>query len=130
MVDRIIRTYGATALSGIAAAYRNGATDDEALRAGTGVPATQLYTDYFRSFGAAEPKPIPAASIGPSIVHTGVNAGSGGQSTTAPNGSPAEPGDARSNALTIGLVVGVVVVIGLVVLGAILVRGRRPRGLP
>jgi hypothetical protein len=129
MVDRIIRTYGATALSGIAAAFRNGATDDEALRAGTGVPATQLYMDYFRSFGAPEPKPIPAASIGPSIVHTGVNAGSGGQSTTAPNGSPAEPRDAGSNALAIGLVVGFVVVIGLVVLGAFLVRRRRSGGV-
>ena len=130
MVDRLIRTYGATALSGIAAAYRNGATDDEALRAGTGVPAAQLYTDYFRSFGAAEPKPIPAASIGRSVVHTGVNAGSAGQSTTAPNGSPAEPGDTGSNGLAIGLVVGFVVVIGVVVLGAVLVRRRRPGSLP
>jgi hypothetical protein len=129
MVDRIIRTFGAAALSSIAAAYRNGATDEEALRAGTGVPATQLFTDYFRSFGAAEPKPIPAASIGPSIVRTEVNAGSAGQSTTAPNGSPAEPGDAGSNALAIGLVVGFVVVIGLVVLGAFLVRRRRPGGV-
>src|SRR5205807_10045654 len=48
MVNRIINTYGSTALSGITAAYRNGATDDEALRAGTGVPAAQLYADYFR----------------------------------------------------------------------------------
>ena len=129
MVDRIIRTYGGTALSGIAAAYRDGATDGEALRAGTGVSAAQLYADYFRSFGAAEPKPIPAASIGPSIVHTAVSAGSGGQSTSAPNGAPAEPGDAGSNALTIGLVVGIVVVIGLAVLGIFLARRRRAGGI-
>jgi len=130
MVDRIIRVYGGTALIGITAAYRNGATDDEALRAGTGVPAAQLYADYFRSFGAAEPKPVPAASIGPSVVHTGVKSGSGGQSTSAPNGAPAQPGDAGSSSAAIGLVVAFVVVIGLVVLGAFFVRRRRPGGIP
>jgi hypothetical protein len=130
MVDRIIHTYGPTALSRITAAYRDGATDDEALRAGTGVPAAQLFADYFRSFGASEPKPIPAASIGPSIVRPGASVGSGGGSTPAPNGSPAEPGAGGSETLVIGLIVAVVVVVALAVLGVFLVRRRRVGGPP
>ena len=128
MVNRIIHTYGTTALSGIAAAYRDGATDDEALRAGTGVPAAQLYADYFRSFGASEPKPIPAATIGPSIVRTSPSGGSGGGSTSGPNGSPAEPAAGGSGTLVIVLIVAVAVVIGLAVLGVFLVRRRRAGG--
>ena len=128
MVDRIIHTYRANALSGITAAYRNGATDDEALRAGTGVPATQLYSDYFRSFGASEPKPIPASTIGPSIVRTGASVGSGGGSTAAPNGSPAEPASGDNGTIVIALVVVAIAVIGLGVLGVFLVRRRRTGG--
>lgn len=130
MVDRIMRTYGASALSGITAAYRSGATDEEALRAGTGVPASQLYTDYFRSFGASEPKPIPAASIGPSIVRADASAGTGGGSTSAPNGSPAEPATGGSDMLGILLIVAVLVIIGLAVLGLFLVRRRRAGEVP
>ena len=126
MVDRLVHTYGAKAMSGITAAYRNGATDDEALRAGTGVPAAQLYADYFRSFGAAEPKPIPAASIGPTIVRTAPNAGSGGQGTAGSNGAP---DDGSPGWVIIGMLVALVVVVALVVLGAFLVRRRRPGGV-
>lgn len=129
MVDRIIHTYGASALSRVTAAYRNGATDDEALRVGTGVAASQLYADYFRSFGAAEPKPIQAASIGPSIVHTGASAGSGGGSTSAPNGSAAQPAAGGDGSLGSVLVVGTLVVIGLAFVGVVVVRRRRPGGI-
>ena len=128
MVNRIINTYGSTALSGITAAYRNGATDDEALRAGTGVPAAQLYADYFRSFEASEPKPISAATIGPSIVRTSPSLDSGGGSTAGPDGSPAEPAAGGSGTLVIVLILAVAVVIGLAVLGVLVVRRRRAGG--
>ncbi len=124
MVDRIMRTYGGSAMSGIAAAYRNGATDEEALRAGTGVAAAQLYSDYFRAFGAAEPKPVPAASIGPSIVHTGASGG-GGQATTGPNGAPAEPASTPGGVPVVGLVIALV---GLIAVAAYVVRRRRRGG--
>src|SRR5205814_3513097 len=111
MVDRIIHAYGDSAMSGIAAAYRNGATDQEALRAGTGVPAAQLYADYFRSFGAPEPKPVPPASIGPSIVRTGASPAVAAEGTTAPNGAPAEPAAGSGSVpLVVWAVVGVAVI--------------------
>jgi hypothetical protein len=124
MVDRIIHTYGQSAMSGIAAAYRNGASDDEALRAGTGTSSTKLYADYFASFGASEPKPVPAASIGPSIIHPQEAGTSGGRSTTPPNGAPAEPA-AGTNLPLIPIGVGVAVVVIAAVLGLYLMRRRR-----
>jgi hypothetical protein len=127
MVDRIIRTYGSSAMSGIAAAYRNGATDDEAIRSGTGVPAAQLYADYFRSFGAAEPKPVAAASIGPSIVRTGESTGNGGQAPTGPNGAPAEPAAAPGGLPLMGVAIGLIAVIAITALALYAMRRRRAR---
>ena len=129
MVDRIMRMYGDKAMSGIAAAYRTGATDDEALRAGTGVPSAQLFSDYFRSFGAAEPKPVPAASIGPSIVRAGASPATAGQGTSGPNGAPAEPSTGQGSLpLAVWAVVGVAI-IALALGGLLLVRRqRRQRG--
>lgn len=92
MVDMIISDYGRGAIAKIAAAYRGGATDAEALQAGTGIPATQLYGDYFRSFGASEPQPVAAATIGPSIVHT-----PGGASASGPITAPSASGEASGS---------------------------------
>jgi peptidase MA superfamily protein len=68
MVDMIIRTYGQDAIAAIAAAWRDGASDAEALEAGTGIPATQLYDEYFTSFGVAAPTAVEPAAILPSNV--------------------------------------------------------------
>ena len=95
----------------------------EALRAGTGVPASQLYAGYFRSFGAADPKPVPPATIGPSIVHTGASAG-GAQGTARPNGAPAQPAGGAGDLPLIG-VAALVGVIALAGIGAYLVQRRR-----
>ena len=89
MVARIISSYGEAAMARIAAAYRAGATDAEALQAGTGVTADRLYADYFRAFGAAQPQPVPAATIQPSIVRT-----------AAQGASSAEPGASAGAAIT------------------------------
>jgi hypothetical protein len=129
MVDMIIRTYGAKAMAAIAAAYRSGATDAEALQAGTGVSADQLYADYFRSFGASEPQPVAAATIGPSVVQTGAQGstpsgtptGSGVPTSPAPSGgSPAA--DAAANAI-LGWV-GIIVLAITLALGALWYRRR------
>ena len=68
MVDIIISTYGREAIAGIMAAYREGASDAEALEAGTGVPAEQLYADFYASFGVEAPEPIEPETIPPSDV--------------------------------------------------------------
>ena len=47
MVDMIIDDYGEDAIARIAGAYRAGASDDEALQDGTGVPADQMYANYY-----------------------------------------------------------------------------------
>ena len=129
MVAMIIKTYGAQAMAGIAAAYRSGATDAEALQAGTGVSADQLYAAYFRSFGASEPQPVAAATLGPSVVQTGAQGGSSssapssgaaGASPSPSGGSPAA--DAAANAVLGYVALGVLVL--TVVLGAFWYRRR------
>jgi Peptidase MA superfamily len=123
MVARIIGTYGSAAMARITGAYRGGATDAEALQAGTGISADQLYADYFRSFGAAVPKPVAAASIAPSIVHTGTNTGAVGSGAPAPNGAT------RANRTTdpwvLAALAAFVVVLAALVAGAWIWRRRR-----
>jgi len=100
MVAYIIDTYGRGAMAKVAAAYRDGATDGEALRAGTGIPTDQLYADYFRSFGASEPQPVAAASIGPSVVDTGTARSSNGAAASATPLPPGEVAGAEATAST------------------------------
>ena len=108
MVARIIDTYGKAAMARIAAAYRSGATDAEALKAGTGIAADQLYADYFRAYGAAVPRPVSAATIGPSVVHAAGNVPAGSSAPAGDGTEPAVAGDAPW--LVIALVVIVVIV--------------------
>jgi hypothetical protein len=68
MIDMIISEYGRDAIARIAAAYRDGASDADALEAGTGVPADDLYAAYFETFGVAEPVPIEPEPIAASNV--------------------------------------------------------------
>jgi hypothetical protein len=134
MVDMIISDYGRAAIAKIAAAYRAGATDAEALQAGTGIPAAQLYADYFSSFGAAEPQPVTAATIGPSVVQPGAASGTGPiaaqTSSPGPSGSPAAvPGGDNSPADAIIVVLLVLVAAGGLLLAARIYRqSARPGG--
>lgn len=68
MVDRIVDSYGQESLAKIAAAYRAGASDAEALEAGTGVPAEQLYDDFYAEYGVEAPRPITPLPIPASNV--------------------------------------------------------------
>jgi Peptidase MA superfamily len=68
MVDLIVDRYGEDAIAAMAAAYRDGASDDEALEAGTGVPADELYAAFFAEFGVDAPRPVDADPIEPSNV--------------------------------------------------------------
>ena len=67
MVDMIIDAYGDDAIAEVAAAYRAGASDDDALQ-GTGVAADELYADFYATFGgrggpARRPPPSPPSDV-------------------------------------------------------------------
>ncbi len=121
MVDMIIRTYGRKAMAGIATAYRAGATDADALQAGTGVSADQLYAAYFRSFGASQPQPVAAATIGPSVVDTGAqgSAASGAPVASVSGASPAPSGGSPAADATANAFLGWVAIIVLVITAAL-----------
>lgn len=68
MIDLIVDGYGEEAIARITAAYREGASDAEALEAGTGVPAEDLYVSFYEEFGVEEPAPISPGPIAPSNV--------------------------------------------------------------
>lgn len=68
MIDLIVRDHGEAALARLAAAYRDGASDAEALEAATGMPAEELYAAFFAEFGVDPPQPVPAEPILPSDV--------------------------------------------------------------
>jgi hypothetical protein len=68
MIDLIIDRYGREAVARIAAAYREGASDEEALEAGTGQTADELYGEFFAEFGVDPPEPISPEPIGASNV--------------------------------------------------------------
>ncbi|MEP6470213.1 MAG: peptidase MA family metallohydrolase [Chloroflexota bacterium] len=95
MIDMIIGQYGDAAMARMAAAYRGGASDEDALEAGTGVPAERLFNDFYASFGVDAPQPVAPAPLLPSNVRKpgGPGATDGGTVPSAP-ASPAqgEPG--------------------------------------
>lgn len=95
-VDMVIARNGRAAIARLAAAYRGGASDAAALQGATGVPASDLYAAYYRSFGAAQPQPIAPVPLLPSIL-----GGTGGASPAAGAAAPAaSPGASAPIAAT------------------------------
>ncbi len=97
MIDMLVQGYGPEAIARMTAAYRAGATDDEALAAASGTSADALYAAFFDAFAVSEPQPVSPAPIGDSDVSVpgssgaplssgavGSPAGSGGESGTVP----------------------------------------------
>ncbi|MGZ8563225.1 MAG: hypothetical protein ACXWWU_06365, partial [Candidatus Limnocylindria bacterium] len=68
MVDLIVRDHGEEAIAAITAAYRDGASDAEALEAGTGMTADDLFASFYAEFGAEAPHAIQPDPIAPSNV--------------------------------------------------------------
>ena len=128
MIDMIVEEYGTDALAAICAAYREGASDAEAIEAGTGVPDDQLYADFYAAFGVSAPEPVEPEPILPSNVEVppaaGHEPGPGPVGTpTAPQPAPGEPGspaDVDPWIVVLALIVG----IGLAA-GAALFLSRR-----
>jgi hypothetical protein len=128
MVDLIVDRYGEDAIARIATAYRDGASDAEALEAGTGVPADDLYAAFYAEFGVDAPRPVAPEPIAPSNVDRppsgavdpgGVDGGPAQPtgSATPPDGETIdEGGDGRAAPLVAGLAVGALLALGAVVL--------------
>jgi hypothetical protein len=68
MVQHIVDRFGTDAIAAIMAALRDGASDDEALEAGTGISAEALYAEFYQSFGAEMPQPLAVNPMLPSSV--------------------------------------------------------------
>lgn len=117
MIDTIIDQHGPEAIARIAAAYRAGASDAEALEAGTGIAARKLYDDFYAAFGVDPPQPVAAAALLPSDVKLpggGLPSRSGRASTPTP-GADASPAGRTS--------AGAPIVVAMLGLGALLAFG-------
>ena len=133
MVDLIVDRYGPEAVARITAAYREGASDAEALEAGTGIPVDQLYADYYAEFGVDTPQPISPEPIGPSTVDRPaagpVDPGGVEGGPTAPPADPAPvPGADRGIDIgTVPLLVLLAAALIVAVVGAVRVSHRAAR---
>jgi len=119
MVDLILHDFGTDAMAAIAEAYRSGATDEDAILAGTGVSFDALREDYFAAFGVTEPDPIEPLPLGRSDVpippQTGVE--------PAPSAEP-QPGSGESQDVAWWLIIGFVA-LGAVFVATVVLRSRR-----
>jgi hypothetical protein len=133
MVDMIIDRFGADAMAAVMAAYRDGASDDEALEAGTGEAAEQLYADFFDTFGVEAPTPITAAPIPASDVDrpTVGEVDPGGVDPDAGPPPVSAPGEEQPNAGSdVPLLVGLGIAVAAAGMVAVLVARRATRKSP
>ena len=131
LVDLVVEEHGEAAIAEMAAAYRDGASDAEALEAGTGTPADELFAQFFAAYGVDEPQPIVAEPIPPSDVDrpaAGPQDPGGVDPSAEPAGEPpdvATPGeDDGAGAGDVAVIVLVVVAIGLALADAVLIARR------
>lgn len=119
MIDTLIAQHGRESIARMTAAYRDGATDDEALAAASGISADALYASFFDTFGVSGPQPVSPAPIPDSDVSV-----PGSSGAPLPSGGPATVGDENGATSPMLVVIGVV---ALVVVGAALWFARRAR---
>jgi hypothetical protein len=122
MVDHLLGEYGSDALAEIMDAYRSGATDDEAIAAGTGTAFDEIRADYFASFGVSEPEPVEAQPLGRSDVPLPPQPGGVPGASDGPEPQPWPP--AGSQDVAWWIIIGLVI-IGGVFFGVVLWRARR-----
>jgi hypothetical protein len=134
MVEMIIDKHGRGAIAAIAAAWRNGASDAEALQAGTGVSADQLYKAYFASYGAQVPTAVKPAPILPSNVKEPPQPAASSAGPVAASASPAPAASGNgptSSSGDVGWIAGLVVAgLAVGVLVGIVARRRRLSAKP
>ena len=128
MIDLIIDRYGREAIARLTAAYRDGASDAEALEAATGINADQLYADFYAEFGVDQPEPIASEPIGPSNVDRPVagdvdRGGVDDGPVVPPDSTPGErPIDGPENALPLLVLLAAA---GIAAVGAAVWLARR-----
>ena len=126
MVQMIVDRYGRQAIAAIAAAWRDGAGDAEALETGTGVSATQLFAAYFASFKVNAPTAVEPVPILPSNVRKPLQpAASGVEQPAASTGPIDQPGGRGADLPWLGATV--LAGLGAGVVLAVALRRRRPR---
>jgi hypothetical protein len=128
MVDMIIASHGTGAIAEIAAAYRDGASDDEALAAGTEQSAEELYADFYAAFDVPPPDPIQPAPILPSNVRLPGGPAASGEPIPAATATPAasaQPAPQSGGDATGAVLVVVAVVAGAGVVVALFLAARR-----
>jgi hypothetical protein len=136
MVDMIVAEHGREAIARIAEAYRDGASDSEALGAGTGLSSEALFTDFYDEFGVEPPRPVEPAPIPPSNVRKpggaggGAAAGDSGVPAASSEPRPGQPPDAGSVPWLAVVGVGVLIVLVAGVGVAVSRRGTPSRGGP
>jgi hypothetical protein len=133
MIDLIVDRYGPEAIARITAAYRDGASDAEALEAGAGIPADQLYAEFFAEFGVDPPQSIAPEPIGASNVDRPV---AGEIDPGGVDGAPAEPPEAApvpeaeqpgADAGAVPLIVGLAAAAGVALVAAVAMARRAAR---
>jgi hypothetical protein len=127
MVDMIVAEHGREAIALIAEAYRNGASDGEALKIGTGMPPDVLYTAFYDEFDVEPPQPVEPAPIPPSNVRK-----PGGQGPTGASDDPQASADSAPDVAPGGqstvpwlAVIGVAALLTVAALAAWVVSRRR-----
>ena len=115
MVEMIIDAHGRDAMAAMAAAYRDGASDAEALEEGTGQPADELYADFYAAFGVDPPQPVEPALILPSDVDKPGQPAPGEEEPASPAPSAAADGDPAAGDVQL-LILGIV---GVLVIGTV-----------
>jgi hypothetical protein len=116
MVDMIVAEHGRQAVAEIAAAYRDGASDSEALHAGTGLSADELYATFYAEFDVEPPEPVEPAEILPSAVRKPGGGADGGPQPAESSGPRGDPAARDQEVPWLALVVvvgGVAAVIGV-----------------
>lgn len=68
MIEFIVDTHGREAIARLTAAYREGASDEEAFEAATDMSADELYAAFYAQFGVDAPTPVEPEPIAPSDV--------------------------------------------------------------
>jgi hypothetical protein len=135
MIDLIVERHGEEAIAAIAAAYREGASDAEALEAGTGVEAEELYASFYAEFGAEAPQPVPVEPLPPSNVDRppagemdegGVDQPAGPPSPRPPDPATPTEGEDRSDG-ELGFVALLVAAVALTGAAAFAVARRAAR---
>jgi hypothetical protein len=136
MVELIVDRFGEEAIAAIAAAYREGASDADALEAGTGLPADELYADFYAAFGVEPPQPVAVEPIPPSNVDR-PPAGEVDEGGVDPDVEPPAPPppddsapseDPAAEGFPIGLVLLLAAVAAAAVGAIVLVSRRAARG--